>query len=458
MGFNSDTIAAISTPNGAGGISVIRISGDDALKIADRIFITVSGKKLSEMKGYTAAYGSVYDKDNNKLDDAVATVFRKPHSYTGEDVTEISCHGGMYITKQVLRAVIESGASPAKAGEFTQRAFLNGKMDLSEAEAVMDIISAKGRTEARAALACMDGQISREIFRINDVLVSCAAHLSAWADYPEEDIPEVNSDNLRSDLSGIKNMIEALLKNYDAGMIIKKGIDTIIAGKPNVGKSTLMNRLAGYEKSIVTDIPGTTRDIIEETVVLGDVTLNLSDTAGLRDTDNIVEKIGVEKARQKLKTSGLVLAVFDSTQELDSEDISLISLIKDCPAVAVVNKNDGESRLDINYLNSHIENVVSISAKNGDGIEALVRTIEKITGTEGFDPSVATLANERQRDCAVKALEAVNDAIAALDMGFTLDAVTVSIEDAVQNILEITGERASEVVVHKVFSRFCVGK
>ena len=373
MGFNSDTIAAISTPNGAGGISVIRISGDDALKIADRIFITVSGKKLSEMKGYTAAYGSVYDKDNNKLDDAVATVFRKPHSYTGEDVTEISCHGGMYITKQVLRAVIESGASPAKAGEFTQRAFLNGKMDLSEAEAVMDIISAKGRTEARAALACMDGQISREIFRINDALVSCAAHLSAWADYPEEDIPEVNSDNLRSDLSGIKNMIEALLKNYDAGMIIKKGIDTIIAGKPNVGKSTLMNRLAGYEKSIVTDIPGTTRDIIEETVVLGDVTLNLSDTAGLRDTDNIVEKTGVEKARQKLKTSGLVLAVFDSTQELDSEDISLISLIKDCPAVAVVNKTDGENRLDINYLNSHIENVVSISAKNGDGIEALVR-------------------------------------------------------------------------------------
>ena len=360
MGFNSDTIAAISTPNGAGGISVIRISGDDALKIADRIFITVSGKKLSEMKGYTAAYGSVYDKDNNKLDDAVATVFRKPHSYTGEDVTEISCHGGMYITKQVLRAVIESGASPAKAGEFTQRAFLNGKMDLSEAEAVMDIISAKGKTEARAALACMDGQISREIFRINDVLVNCAAHLSAWADYPEEDIPEVNGDNLRNDLISVKDMIEALLKNYDAGMIIKKGIDTIIAGKPNVGKSTLMNRLAGYEKSIVTDIPGTTRDIIEETVVLGDVTLNLSDTAGLRDTDNIVEKIGVEKARQKLKTSGLVLAVFDSTQELDSEDISLISLIKDCPSVAVVNKTDGENRLDINYLNSHIENVVSI--------------------------------------------------------------------------------------------------
>ena len=458
MGFNSDTIAAISTANGAGGIGVIRISGNDSFKIADRIFRSISGKKLSDMKGYTAAYGSVYDKENTKLDEAIATVFRKPHSYTGEDVVEISCHGGMYITKQVLRAVINSGASPAKAGEFTQRAFLNGKMDLSEAEAVMDIISAKGKTEARAALACMDGQISREIFRINDILVNCAAHLSAWADYPEEDIPEVNSDNLRNDLVNVKNMIEALLKNYDAGMVIKKGIDTIIAGKPNVGKSTLMNRLAGYEKSIVTDIPGTTRDIIEETVILGDVTLNLSDTAGLRDTDNLVEKIGVEKARQKLKTSGLVLAVFDSTQELGSEDLNLISIIKDCPSVAIVNKTDGENKLDIQYLNSQITNVVSISAKNGDGIETLIKAIEKITGTADFDPSVATLANERQRDCAVKALEAVNDAISAIDMGFTLDAATVSIEDAVQNILEITGERASEVVVHKVFSRFCVGK
>ena len=219
-----------------------------------------------------------------------------------------------------------------------------------------------------------------------------------------------------------------------------------------------MNRLAGYEKSIVTDIPGTTRDIIEETVILGDVTLNLSDTAGLRDTDNLVEKIGVEKARQKLKTSGLVLAVFDSTQELDSEDLNLISIIKDCPSVAIVNKTDGENKLDIQYLNSQITNVVSISAKNGDGIETLIKAIEKITGTADFDPSVATLANERQRDCAVKALEAVNDAISAIDMGFTLDAATVSIEDAVQNILEITGERASEVVVHKVFSRFCVGK
>ncbi len=453
----NDTITAISTANGAGGIGVIRISGEQAFFIADRIFRSVSGKTVIEMKGYTASYGYIYD-DDDKIDEVVLTVFRKPHSYTGEDVVEISCHGGLFVTKQVLRAVIHHGGVPAMAGEFTQRAFLNGKMDLSEAEAVMDIISAKGKTESRTALACREGKISREIFHINDLLVHCASHLSAWADYPEDDIPEVDNHVLKENLVKAKSRIENLLRNYDAGMVIKKGIDTIIVGKPNVGKSTLMNQLTGYEKSIVTDIPGTTRDIIEETVVLGDITLNLSDTAGLRDTDNLVEKIGVEKARQKINTSSLVLAVFDSTQQLDEEDIRLLELIREFPSVAIINKIDGTSRIDMDYIRANMKNIVCISAKNGDGISELVRIIEKITGTSDFDPSVATLTNERQRNCAVKALEALNEAIFSVDTGFTLDATTVSIEDAIQNILEITGERASEVVVQNVFKNFCVGK
>ena len=453
----NDTITAISTANGAGGIGVIRISGEEAVIIADRIFQSISGKKVADMKGYTAAYGYIYD-NGEKIDEVVLTVFRRPHSYTGEDVVEISCHGGLFVTKQVLRTVIRHGGIPAQAGEFTQRAFLNGKMDLSEAEAVMDIISAKGKTEARTALACREGNISREIFKINDLLVHCASHLSAWADHPEEDIPEVDSAVLKENLIKAKSLIENLLKNYDAGMIIKNGIDTAIVGKPNVGKSTLMNQLSGYEKSIVTDIPGTTRDVIEETVVLGDVTLNLSDTAGLRDTDNIVEKMGVEKARQKLNTSSLVLAVFDSTQELDSEDLQLLDSIKDFPSVAVINKTDETSILDTEIIAEKIRNIVYISAKTGDGIDELVRKIEQLTGTAEFDPSVATLTNERQRSCAVKALEALNEAVSSVDMGFTLDATTVSIEDAIQNILEITGERASEVVVHNVFKNFCVGK
>jgi len=457
MNMINDTITAISTANGVGGIGVIRISGEQSFVISDKIFQSVSGKKVSEMKGYTASYGYIYD-DGEKIDEVVLTVFRRPHSYTGEDVVEISCHGGLFVTKQVLRAVIRNGGVPAQAGEFTQRAFLNGKMDLSEAEAVMDIISAKGITESRTALACREGKISKEIFKINDLLVHSAAHLSAWADYPEEDIPEISTQTLKDNLLRAKSLIDNLLKNYDAGMIIKKGIDTIIVGKPNVGKSTLMNQLTGYEKSIVTDIPGTTRDIIEETVVLGDVTLNLSDTAGLRDTDNLVEKIGVEKARQKIHTSSLVLAVFDSTEKLDEEDFNLLELIKDFPSVAIINKIDEKSVIDVEYIQSKVKHIVYISAKNGEGISELVRVIEQITGTADFDPSVATLTNERQRNCALKALEALNEAIVSIDIGFTLDATTVSIEDAIQNILEITGERASEVVVHNVFKNFCVGK
>ncbi|MEE1124534.1 MAG: tRNA uridine-5-carboxymethylaminomethyl(34) synthesis GTPase MnmE [Acutalibacteraceae bacterium] len=455
--MSANTIAAISTANGPGGIGVIRISGESAFDIGDKIFKNINGKKISEMNGYTAAYGNVYDNDE-KIDEAVATVFRAPHSYTGENVLELSCHGGMYVTKQVLRAVINAGAQPAQAGEFTQRAFLNGKMDLSEAEAVMDIISAKGKTEARTALACREGKISKEIFKINDILVNSAGHLSAWADYPEEDIPQVDNDNLKNNLTNAKELVENLLKNYDAGMVLKKGVDTIIVGKPNVGKSTLMNQLTGYEKSIVTNIPGTTRDIIEETVVLGDVTLNLSDTAGLRDTDNIVEQIGVEKARQRMETSGLILAVFDATQELNDEDVNLLKTISDLPSVAIINKTDKEAVLDVELIKSQVKNLVFISAKNGDGINELVKAVEKITGTADFDPSVATLATERQRDCAVRALEAINEAIYSLEIGLTLDATTVSLEDAIQSILEITGERASEVIVHNVFSKFCVGK
>lgn len=455
--MNNSTITAISTANGPGGIGVIRISGDDAFTIGDKIFKGVNGKKITDMQGYTAAYGFVYDGDE-KLDEVVVTVFKAPHSYTGENVLEISCHGGMYITKQVLRAVINSGAVAAQAGEFTQRAFLNGKMDLAEAEAVMDIISAKGKTQARAALACREGKISKEIFKVNDILVSCAAHLSAWADYPEEDIPEVESSTLSKDLNNAKKIVENLLKNYDAGMVLKNGVDTIIVGKPNVGKSTLMNQLTGYEKSIVTDIPGTTRDIIEETVVLGDITLNLSDTAGLRDTDNIVEQIGVDRARKKLETGGLILAVFDATDKLNDEDVNLLKTISSLPSVAIINKTDQTSVIDVEFIKSLVKNVVFISAKNGEGIGELIGIIEKITGTASFDPSVATLATERQRDCAVKALDAINEAINALEIGMTLDAVTVSIEDAVQSILEITGERAGEVIVHSVFSKFCVGK
>ena len=451
------TIAAVSTPIGTGGISVIRISGDDAVQIADRVFVSVSGKKLSELKGYTSAYGKVYDK-GELLDEAVATVFLAPHSYTGENVVELSCHGGMYITSQVLRAILDSGAVTAEAGEFTKRAFLNGKIDLTESEAVMDIISAKGRAAARSAIGIKEGRLRREIDDVKSSLIDSAAHLSAWADYPEEDIPEVSEDTLCENITNALSKLNSLIRGYDIGKSVKEGIDTLIIGKPNVGKSTLMNFLSGSEKSIVTDIPGTTRDIIEETVVLGNVVLLLSDTAGLRDTDNPIEKIGVERAKKRVQSCGLVLAVFDASRKLDENDYSMLEMLSDVPSVAVINKSDLNSVIDVDYIKSKVSEVVFISAVTGDGIDNLISAVEKITGAAEFDENTAVLSTERQRECTICAKNALEDALSALNGGFTLDAVTVSLEEAIQALLELTGERVSEVVGHGVFSKFCVGK
>lgn len=455
--MENSTIAAIATANGPGGIGVIRISGEQAFEIADKVFVSIKNKKLSHMQGYTAAFGYVYDNDE-KIDEVIATVFKSPHSYTGENVVELSCHGGMYVTKMVLRTVINAGARIAEAGEFTKRAFLNGKMDLTEAEAVMDIIGAKGKSSARAALSQKDGSLSNAINKCKYMIVDMAAHLSAWADYPEEDIPEISSESLYANINEVITILNNLLDNYDAGMAIKSGVDTIIAGSPNVGKSTLMNLLSGSQKSIVTDIPGTTRDIIEETVVLNDIILNLSDTAGIRDTDNPVEKIGVDMAKSRLQSCGLILAVFDGSSPLTYNDKQLIETVKDMPVIAVINKTDIESKIETSYIEQRIDNIVYISASKGTGVEDLSKAVAKITGTENYDPSAASLATERQRDCTVRALSALKEALESLNIGITLDAVTVSLEEAVQNLLELTGERAGEVVVQNVFSKFCVGK
>lgn len=455
--MSEKTVAAISTAQGEGGIGVIRISGDDALEIADRIFKNVNGRKITEMKGYTAAFGKICN-NGEEIDEAVALVFRAPNSYTGEDVVELSCHGGVFITKQVLRAVLSAGAVPAQAGEFTKRAFLNGKIDLTEAEAVIDIISAKSTSAARAALFAKDGVLRKKINSVKDDLLSLAAHLSAWADYPEEDIAEVTDDMIFDTCNKAITALEKLLSNYDSGQAVKQGIDTVIAGKPNVGKSTLMNLLSGCERSIVTDIPGTTRDIVEDTVVVGDVILRLSDTAGLRETDDTVEKIGVDRARKRLEECGLLLAVFDNSRELDSEDIELLKSAKNVPAVAIINKTDLEQKLDVNYISNIISNIVYVSAKSGEGHEELVKAVEKIAGTENLNPSEGILSNERQRLAVSNALSSIKEARDALSLGMTFDAVTVSLEDAISQLLELTGEKASDEIIDRVFHNFCVGK
>lgn len=455
--MSEKTIAAISTAQGEGGIGVIRISGENALEIADKIFKNINNKKITEMKGYTAAFGKICH-NGEEIDEAVALVFRAPHSYTGEDVVELSCHGGIYLTKQVLRAALSAGAYPAQAGEFTKRAFLNGKIDLTEAEAVIDLISAKSKSAARAALFVKDGALRRKIDSVKNDLLSITAHLSAWADYPEEDIAEVTDDMIIDACKSSILTLEKLLSSYDSGQAVKQGIDTVIAGKPNVGKSTLMNLLSGCEKSIVTDIPGTTRDIVEDTVLVGDVILRLSDTAGLRETEDAVEKIGVDRARKRLSQCGLLLAVFDNSRELDGEDRVLLDSAKDVPSIAIINKTDLEQRLDISYISNNISKIVYISAVNGEGHEELVKAVEEIAGTASLNPSEGILSNERQRLAVSNALSSVEEAQNALSLGMTFDAVTVSLEDAISELLELTGEKASDEVIDRVFHNFCVGK
>lgn len=451
------TIAAISTAQGQGGIGVIRVSGEQAFTIVDKIFKSVSGKKIIDIKGYTALFGHIYNNEE-VLDEAVVLKYVAPKSFTGENVVEISCHGGMYITKEVLNAVIMAGASLAEPGEFTKRAYLNGKMDLTEAESVMDIISAKSKSAARAALFVKDGALFKKSQQVKQLLLDKAAHLSAWADYPEEDIPEVSEDSIMEAIEESISILEKLLSTYDMGQVVKEGIDTVIAGRPNAGKSTLMNLLVGREKSIVTNIAGTTRDVVEDTVLVGNVMLKLSDTAGIRDTDNEIEKIGVQKTFDKINGAGLVIALFDNNEVLNSEDIDLINKIKDMPCIAVINKIDLEDKVNKKYITDNIENVVYISAKQQDNIDELKNMIEKIAGTEDFDPSAGIIANERQRNAIRNAVNSLYEAKESLAMGMTMDAITVSLQETIDYLLELTGEKAGEEIVDSVFHNFCVGK
>lgn len=453
----SDTIAALSTPLAPGGIGVIRISGDKATEIADRVVRTTSGKSLSDMKGYNAAHGKVYDGDE-LLDECVALVFRAPKSYTGEDVVEISCHGGVLVTSRVLRAVFSAGARPAEGGEFTKRAFLNGKMDLSEAEAVMGLISARGEGGMKAALTALDGALSKKINTYCDTLVSAAANMAAWVDYPDDEIPELDFTVLEKRLNEVYNGIESLLSKFDAGKAITDGVETAIVGKPNVGKSALMNMLSGFRRSIVTDIAGTTRDVVEETVRVGRVILNLADTAGIRESEDAVESIGVELAKEKIENAGLILAVFDVSRGLDESDEEILELCKGRDVIGVINKTDLPCKADVERIREALGEVIFISALKGDGEKELSDAIERALGTDKIDTSQVMLTTERQRRSAQKALEGIKEAIDAVNMGMTMDAVNVCIDSAIENLLELTGKKAREAVVDEVFSRFCVGK
>ena len=453
-------ICAVSTPLAEGGISVIRISGENAISIGAKVFKPLSCKSVENMAGYTCAYGKIVDKNGREVDDGVLTVFRAPKSYTGENVCEISCHGGIYVTKKVLRLCIEQGAELAQRGEFTKRAFLNGKLSLTQAEGVMETISAQGEYALNSANLTKEGRLFRLISDMSRKFVTILVELAAWVDYPEEDLPEISEDNLRESLKNALAGLDKIIADHDSGMILKNGVDTVIAGKPNVGKSTLMNMLLGYDRSIVTNVAGTTRDVIEESAKLGELILKLSDTAGIHETDDEVEKIGVDIAKKKLKNAMLVIEVFDISRELDEEDLELLEYVKRLgkKVIIVLNKSDLENVVERSQLEKYSDYVIEISAKLDEGREELQKATEKLLGIGGYDADSTIFANERQISCAERARKYLAMALESLDMGETLDAVTVMIDNGANALLELTGEKATEAVVDEVFSKFCVGK
>lgn len=469
-----DTIAAIATPSAVGGISVIRISGPEALTIAGRVFSTFSGKPLDSLKGYTCAYGQIIsggeteEAGENAIDDGVASVFRAPHSYTGEDTIEISCHGGLFVTREVLRAVLRSGARLAEPGEFTKRAFLNGKLSLTQAEAVADLIGAVSEKSLRTAKSALSGALYRRIRSITDDLLAVSAHLAAYIDYPEEDVDELTEKDVEAIVEKSLGDLNQLLAGFDRGQLIKEGVDTVIVGKPNVGKSTLMNLLSGRARSIVTNIPGTTRDVVEETVNLGDVVLRLADTAGIRDTDNPVEKIGVDIALERLTTASLALVVFDLSEPLSEDDDRIISRLSEetLPAVAILNKTDlpqSLSESDLEKIRAAFPHTLLLSAGGSDkaqqqALSALNSEISSLLELSDIHPEDATLANERQREAAAEAASRLSEVLSTIRSGYTLDAVDVALESALSALFALTGEKVSDTVVNEVFEKFCVGK
>lgn len=450
------TIAAVATPSGEGGIGVIRISGDKAIETADKVFRSASGRKISDLDGYSALFGRV-ESGTEKIDEAIALLFRAPKSYTGEDVVELSVHGGSYVVQRVLRAVLDAGAVMAERGEFTRRAYENGKMDLAEAEAVIDIISADGEQALRASIAAKGGAVSRKCAEIKDKLTFAAATVAAFSDFPDEEPEFSGIDKLETMLCDAENGLDRLCNDYDTGRMIRHGINTVIIGSPNAGKSTLMNLLTGYERSIVTPIAGTTRDVIEETVSLDGLVLKLSDTAGLRETDDAVEQIGVRLTKDRIDSADLIIAVIDSKDADKPETTELLKSIAGRTAVAVFNKSDLYAA-DLSAAESLSLPSIEMSAKSGDGLDEFTALIKKVTGTANLNGSAGVYLNERQRDCAVRALKYVREALDAVRCGMTVDAVGVCIDDALSALMELTGEQVTVEVANRVFEHFCVGK
>ena len=451
------TIAAISTAHGKGGVAVIRISGDDALEIGKRVVRTKSNN-LEPRKCY---YGEIL-RDGDIIDDGILTYFKAPNSFTGEDVCEICCHGGIYVTQAVLESVLSQGAEMASAGEFTRRAYINGKLTLSRAEAIGNVIDARTDSQLRLSSSQARGALSKRIEGVREKMLSLISHAYATVDYPDEDIEDATREEMASTLNQVCSELEALKKSYRAGRAVCEGIKTAIVGKPNAGKSSLYNMLLHDNVAIVTDIAGTTRDIIEHTASLGGVTLNLADTAGIRNSQDTVEKIGIERAKEKIADSELLLCVFDQSVRETDEDRFILESARGKSAIAIINKTDTPPAISqsfIDEINKICLKTVYISAKNQKGYEELASTVEGLYSLGEIDLSNdGIVSNARQFSSVSLALDEAINAREALDFGQTPDIVLFALEKALSDLDMIDAKGASEEIVNTIFARFCVGK
>lgn len=443
MNMMNDTIAAIATANATGAVSIIRISGEEAILIASELI----NKDLSKKEGYTITFGTVQE-ENDVVDEVLVSIFRAPKSYTGEDVVEIGCHGGLFITRKILSLCLGKGARLARRGEFTERAFLNGKMDLSQAEGVNDLINATDEVNAKSAMHSLKGSVSKILKPLEEDLTQIISNIEVNIDYPEyDDVHQLTEDEILPKAKAWLKDIQKLIDEAKKAVNIREGIDTVILGRPNVGKSSLLNALLEEDKAIVTDIAGTTRDIVEGTVRLDGITLNLIDTAGIHESNDIVEKIGIDKSLQALEKAELVIVVIDGSEALTDEDHKLLEMTKNKNRIVVYNKNDKAIQHD----------GISISAINGD-VEALTNAIKEKYEKELYLASSDTLNNERQIGLAIQAEQSMKNAIRTLEDGMELDLVTIDLENAWTSLKEITGKVGKEDLLDEIFSRFCLGK
>ena len=456
----STTIAAIGTALSNSGISIIRISGKDSLNIVKKIF-----KNGNNLRKNSIVFGKII-YDNEFIDNVLVSYFQAPHSYTGEDVCEINCHGGTQITKQILEIVLENGARLAEPGEFSKRAFLNGKMDLSQAEAVINLINAKTQTETRIAAKNLEGNLSKKVRELREELVELMAKIEVSVDYPEYDYEEVEPTSIIELLDKKVNEINNILNTYEHGKYIKNGVNVAILGKPNVGKSSLLNNLANYDKAIVTDIPGTTRDIVEETINLGDIVLNISDTAGIRDTDDIIEKIGVEKSLKILEEMDLVIYIINGEDGISKEDFEILSKIqnKGLKYILAINKIDVASKNVLNGIldeikQNELNDPIFISVQENKGIDKLKDEIIKLFNSNDLDYAhELIITNERHKDLLKKSVDYLNDAKKEISLGQPIDIVSIYVKKATKTLGEIIGADVTEDIISKIFEKFCLGK